>query len=127
MSQPPPKKHRTDGEENAEVVPAVKEPMKELESDAPVLKARQNATVAFNVPDTTLNVMISSCGNMLRPLMEGCCQHLLAGGRASVGIKSGRYMFETNIVVVLNPSDDGKRSLIPKLLVRVGFWTERSC
>ncbi|CAE8655842.1 unnamed protein product, partial [Polarella glacialis] len=64
------------------------ETAKELEADAPagkvVLKAGQ---CCFLTDDTTLNVMPTVNGKLLMALSDGGFQYLLAGARASVGVK----------------------------------------
>ncbi|CAK0863240.1 unnamed protein product [Prorocentrum cordatum] len=54
--------------------------------------------VEFLVPDTTVNVMTSTVGDILMSLQDNGFQCLLAGARANVGVRSGRYMFEIKIV-----------------------------
>merc|ERR1719215_386266 len=52
-------------------------------------------------------------------------QYLIAGARANVGMKAGRYMFEVKIVETLNPAEAsaGARNRVPapRQLVRIGF------
>mmetsp|Transcript_103489 Transcript_103489/g.194714 ORF Transcript_103489/g.194714 Transcript_103489/m.194714 type:complete len:922 (-) Transcript_103489:155-2920(-) len=103
------------------------EPPKELEEDAkkdtgPKIKD----DVSFLVPDTTLNVMQSSVGNIFMPLTEGGMGYLQAGVRASVGVKSGRYMFEAKIVELMAPSDDKGPKGGKKNIFRIGFSTAGS-
>ena len=40
-----------------------------------------------------LQVMVSLGGSLLMPLSDGGIRHLLAGARASVGLKSGAFRF----------------------------------
>jgi len=100
----------------AVAAPAKAEPPAELEKDA---KKDTNPKVAkevtFLTPDTTMNVLPSSIGNMLVSLSEGGLSQLVAGARANVGVKSGRYMFEAKIV-----ETSGKPQ------VRVGFSAQGS-
>uniref|UniRef100_A0A7S1RDC4 B30.2/SPRY domain-containing protein n=1 Tax=Alexandrium catenella TaxID=2925 RepID=A0A7S1RDC4_ALECA len=116
--------------EAKEEAPKEPEPPKELEEDAPVEKAklRIKEDVKFHVPDTTMNVMQSTTGNLLMTLGEGGIQHFFAGARANVGVKSGRYMFEVKIVEYMNPVEDpnSRGAPRPKNLVRVGFSTAGS-
>jgi len=109
------------GEEvKAETKPAAPEPPKELEVDAPAdSKPKVKDPVSFATADTTLNVMSCDANNVLMCLQEGGVQHLLAGARANLGIKSGRYMFECKTVEQLNPQS----SAGPKVrsVVRVGL------
>eukprot|EP00930_Biecheleria_cincta_P025118 TRINITY_DN1791_c0_g2_i1.p1 TRINITY_DN1791_c0_g2~~TRINITY_DN1791_c0_g2_i1.p1 ORF type:complete len:794 (-),score=208.88 TRINITY_DN1791_c0_g2_i1:36-2144(-) len=57
-------------------------------------------------------------------------QYLVAGARANVGIKSGRYMFEVKIIEALNPAEatagSHGRTPQPRQLIRVGFSTQGS-
>ncbi|CAE8714307.1 unnamed protein product [Polarella glacialis] len=79
----------------------------ELEQNAPAEKApRIKETPSFHVDDTTMNVMPSSRGTTLIPLTDALLQYLLAGARANVGLKSGRYMFEVKVVEALSPLED---------------------
>eukprot|EP00933_Yihiella_yeosuensis_P039023 TRINITY_DN3296_c1_g1_i1.p1 TRINITY_DN3296_c1_g1~~TRINITY_DN3296_c1_g1_i1.p1 ORF type:complete len:963 (-),score=309.24 TRINITY_DN3296_c1_g1_i1:677-3565(-) len=105
--------------------PQMPEGPKELEEDAADDK-RKRITVfpSVQVPDTTLNVMVGSVGNMLMMLNEGGFQYLLAGARANVGIKSGRYMFEARIIELLQQVDASgmqTRTPMPKHTLRIGF------
>jgi len=97
---------------------------KEGQADAPEdARERLSETVAFLAPDTTLNVMQSVQGNVLMTLNEGGLQYLLAGARANVGLKAGRYMFEARIVENLNQmevSGNQARTPVPRNLLRVG-------
>jgi len=139
---PPPKKQRTDEptekevdqdtemEANEEVEKEPEEP-KELEEDfKPDTKPKITETATFLVPDTTMNILPSTVGDILMPLCDGGLQYLLAGARGSVGVKSGRYMFEAKIVAFLNPMEDqirhGGRPPTPKKLLRIGFSTAGS-
>jgi len=109
---PEPKKE----EVAAAAAPAKAEPPAELEKDA---KKDSNPKIAkevtFLTPDTTMNVLPSSVGNLLVSLSEGGLSQLVAGARANVGVKSGRYMFEAKIV-----ETNGQAK------VRVGFSAEGS-
>ncbi|CAK9020066.1 unnamed protein product [Durusdinium trenchii] len=70
----------------------------ETEVDAPPdSRPRISEPAKFLVPDTTLNMMPSMAGDLLMSLSEGGLQYLLAGARANVGVKSGRYMFEVRV------------------------------
>lgn len=92
-------------EETTAAKPAAPEKPQELEEDSPAdprpkVKPGQ---VAFNVEDTTLNVMPTADGKVLMVLQEGGLQHLLAGARANAGVRSGRYVFEARMVETLSP------------------------
>lgn len=97
----------------------------ELERDAPDdPRARLSEPVEFLIPDTTMNVLPSTHGNLLMTTNEGGLQYLLAGARGSVGIKSGRYMFEAQIIESLNQVEitgSQARTPVPKNLLRIGF------
>lgn len=106
------------------------EPPKELETDAgkaqPFLKAGQ---CCFLTEDTTMNVLPTVNGKLLMALGDGGFQYLLAGARANVGIKAGRYFFEVMIAEVKNlaePQGRGASGPKPKHLVRVGVSTSSS-
>eukprot|EP00931_Biecheleriopsis_adriatica_P077427 TRINITY_DN50_c0_g1_i3.p1 TRINITY_DN50_c0_g1~~TRINITY_DN50_c0_g1_i3.p1 ORF type:complete len:821 (-),score=308.17 TRINITY_DN50_c0_g1_i3:116-2341(-) len=61
-------------------------------------------------------------GQMLMSVNEGGMQYLLAGARANVGVKGGRYMFEVKILEALSIAESaqqgGKKS---RQVLRVGF------
>eukprot|EP00416_Gambierdiscus_australes_P023110 CAMPEP_0171071894 /NCGR_PEP_ID=MMETSP0766_2-20121228/10555_1 /TAXON_ID=439317 /ORGANISM="Gambierdiscus australes, Strain CAWD 149" /LENGTH=864 /DNA_ID=CAMNT_0011528447 /DNA_START=47 /DNA_END=2638 /DNA_ORIENTATION=- len=113
-------------EEDADAETA-KEPEKpkELEEDAaedsrPKLEP---GAAAISATDATLNVMPVANGKLLMSLGEGGFQYLLAGARATVGMKAGRYVTEVKIAESLNPSEaQGSQGRIPqpRQLVRVG-------
>jgi len=140
MAESAPKKQKTE-ETPAEEAPAADETMEaaaeeapapepELEKDAPADKgAKLKEPVAFNTEDTTMNVMPSSVGSILMPLTDGGLQYLLAGVRANVGVKSGRYMFEVKVLEAMNPADDPaarQRTPMPRNQLRIGFSTAGS-
>lgn len=104
---PPEKKQKTE-EEAAEFV----EETDAKKDSAPKI----SGAVTFLTPDTTMNVLPSSVGNMLMSMSEGGLSQLVAGARANVGVKSGRYMFEAKIVEVTG----GQK------MCRVGFAAEGS-
>jgi hypothetical protein len=111
--------------------PKAPEPPKELEEDAPKTKdAAIKDTVAFLTPDTTINVLPSTVGNVLMSLTDGGFQYFLAGARANVGVKSGRYMFEAKIMELVDPIEDNRQSNgrrpQPKQLLKFGFSTAKS-
>jgi len=114
-------------EETAKEHEKEKEPEKpsELEEDAPEDgRARLTGAVTFNTEDTTLNAMPTCENKLLLHMADGGFQHLIAGARANVGIKAGRYMFE--LVILGNPPlpQQGAPIMPPKApsqLVRVGF------
>lgn len=107
-----------------------KEP-EEQEKDAPketrpTIKA---GSIGFDPNSTSLNVIPTMNGTLLTSLNEGGLQYLIAGARANVGVKAGRYMFEAKIFEVLNPADLGQsrtRPPMPKQLLRIGFSTSGS-
>ncbi|CAE8594858.1 unnamed protein product [Polarella glacialis] len=126
--EPPTKKAKT--EEVAETEVAEPAAPTELETDAPADKGSKiTASPAFYVDDTTMNVMPSADGNTLMPLTDGGLQYLMAGARASVGLKSGRYMFEVKILEVMAPLEDpNARARVPqpKSQLRVGYASASS-
>jgi len=148
MAAPPEKKQRTEEPEQKEEAEATEpkdvemkaaeekeeekkapEPPKELEEDAAADKAkpRIKEKAVFLVQDTTMNVMPATSNNLLMALSDGGIQHLVAGARANVGVKSGRYMFEAKIVEFVSPAEDyGSRAPKPRNLLRIGFSTADS-
>mmetsp|Transcript_45538 Transcript_45538/g.105569 ORF Transcript_45538/g.105569 Transcript_45538/m.105569 type:complete len:925 (+) Transcript_45538:75-2849(+) len=101
----------------------------ESEQDAPALdkKAKKiKGPLAFHTEDTTMNVMVSTTGNVLRCLTDSGFRHYLGGARASRGLKAGRYMFEVSIVELLSAQDEGQRDPQPRRTVRIGFSTAGS-
>mmetsp|Transcript_55488 Transcript_55488/g.162098 ORF Transcript_55488/g.162098 Transcript_55488/m.162098 type:complete len:831 (-) Transcript_55488:87-2579(-) len=105
--------------------PAEPEKPKEQEQDAETdgRPKLQPGDACFLPDDTTLNVLKTVDGKLLTSLSDGGCQYLLAGARASAGLKSGRHMFEVSIVEGKNPSEPaGARAQgpRPRQLVRVG-------
>jgi len=140
--EPPTKKAKTEekpaaeeAEEKTEEVakeePKKAEPPKELETDAkPDKTPKISDKVAFLTQDTTLNVAESMFGNMLTCLSDGGLQYLLAGARANVGIKSGRYMFEVNVVELMHQKQDTTvvtgRAPQPRNFFRMGLSTAGS-
>jgi len=98
------------------------EPPKELEQDAPKASGpKVKDPVTFLTPDTTMNVMNSTGGNILMSLSDGGVRNLLAGARASVGLKSGRYMFEAKIMENMQRAEGAVKSVF-----KVGFSTAGS-
>eukprot|EP00930_Biecheleria_cincta_P033958 TRINITY_DN234_c0_g1_i1.p1 TRINITY_DN234_c0_g1~~TRINITY_DN234_c0_g1_i1.p1 ORF type:complete len:881 (+),score=282.92 TRINITY_DN234_c0_g1_i1:72-2714(+) len=135
MAQPASKKQKTetsaadvemkDADKTAEK-PKVAEPPKELEEDAPQAAGpKVKEAITFLTPDTTLNFMQSANGDILMPVSDGGLRHLLAGARASVGLKSGRYMFEARILESVARGEDGNKPT-PKNLLKIGFSTAKS-
>lgn len=87
-------------------------------------RKRNKEDIGFDVPDTTINVMNSSHGGILMPMNEGGLQYLLAGARANVGIKAGRYVFEARVVELVNQVEAfgaQSRAPTPRYLMRLGF------
>eukprot|EP00929_Paragymnodinium_shiwhaense_P017201 TRINITY_DN1261_c4_g1_i1.p1 TRINITY_DN1261_c4_g1~~TRINITY_DN1261_c4_g1_i1.p1 ORF type:complete len:824 (-),score=378.51 TRINITY_DN1261_c4_g1_i1:179-2650(-) len=139
--EPAAKKAKTDEEpakpedkEAAKEDEAAKEPEVDAADDK---RAKLTDKVTFDVSDTTLNVVPMADGKMLSTLVDGGMQYLIAGARANVGLKSGRYFFEIRILEQMNPSEGhhnhkgdfkghGKGAQVPRHLVRVGFSTAGS-
>lgn len=115
----------------AEDEPSAKRREKEdVEADDPVdPRPATKATVGFGV-DTTLNVVPAMQGKVLMALTEGGMQYFIAGARASVGMKAGRYLYEVKIIEALNPVESTQgihgRTPQPRQLVRLGFSTAGS-
>jgi len=103
---------------------------KELEEDATAQKGKAiQGPVSFHTEDTTMNCMTSTFGKIIMPLTDGGLQYLLAGARANVGLKSGRYMFEVKLLEVLNPAEDvaaRQRTSVARNIFRVGVSTAGS-
>lgn len=119
------KKRKADEPEDE---PAAKKVSNDVEKDAaadsrPALKA----TVGWNGADTTLNVVATMEGKVLMAITEGGMQYMIAGARANLGMKAGRYMYEVRIIEALNPSESSQgmglagRMPQPRQLVRLGF------
>eukprot|EP00927_Polykrikos_kofoidii_P027804 TRINITY_DN2434_c0_g1_i1.p1 TRINITY_DN2434_c0_g1~~TRINITY_DN2434_c0_g1_i1.p1 ORF type:complete len:900 (-),score=177.10 TRINITY_DN2434_c0_g1_i1:193-2691(-) len=69
--------------------------------------------------------MVTAGGRLLVPLSDGGLHRLIAGARANVGVKSGRYMFEASIVEESRISDpSGTEQTVTKALLRVGFGAD---
>eukprot|EP00928_Gymnodinium_smaydae_P099363 TRINITY_DN9457_c0_g2_i1.p1 TRINITY_DN9457_c0_g2~~TRINITY_DN9457_c0_g2_i1.p1 ORF type:complete len:797 (-),score=272.82 TRINITY_DN9457_c0_g2_i1:183-2573(-) len=115
-------------EEEAKVEEKKAEPEKpkELEEDAPADKRKKVAAgaVKFTDADATINLLSAQDGALLSSIGEGGCQYLLAGARATAGVKSGRYMFEVRIVETkdyFSPGGASSKPPSPHQLLRVGF------
>mmetsp|Transcript_46372 Transcript_46372/g.83697 ORF Transcript_46372/g.83697 Transcript_46372/m.83697 type:complete len:432 (+) Transcript_46372:77-1372(+) len=128
-----PKDLKRKAEEKAEDEPAAKEAKDsgDVEKNAPEDKRpATKAVVGFNGADVTLNVVPANDGKVLMALTEGGMQYLIAGARASLGMKAGRYMYEVKIIEALNPSESTQglhgKTPQPRQLVRIGFSTAGS-
>lgn len=137
--KPEEEKKRKAEEEAKKEEPAAKEPKKEepvaeekkeLEKDAPKdARPQIKDTVVFDPNDCTLNVMPTMGGKVMMCLSDGGMQFLIAGARANVGIKSGRYMFEAKVIEALSPAEAaGNKAKVPmpRQLLRIGFSTAGS-
>eukprot|EP00929_Paragymnodinium_shiwhaense_P089618 TRINITY_DN4977_c0_g1_i13.p1 TRINITY_DN4977_c0_g1~~TRINITY_DN4977_c0_g1_i13.p1 ORF type:complete len:843 (+),score=339.05 TRINITY_DN4977_c0_g1_i13:81-2609(+) len=117
-------------EKKEEEVPKEPEGPKELEADAAADSRPKVAagSVALNAQDSTLNFLPIAGTQLCTSMSEGGMQYLLAGARATAGIKSGRYMFEARIVEQLDPAElPGQgRAPAPRQLLRVGLSTAAS-
>jgi len=108
------------------------ERLREKEEDAsPDNRAKIPERVALNMADATVNVLPAATGGLVMCLRDGGLQNLLAGARATVGMKSGRYIFETKIVESFSvaqpqqaPGAPGQR--VPPNILRVGVSTAGS-
>lgn len=133
-AEPPTKKAKTEEKPAAEEKkeePKKAEPPPELETDAAADKTPKiKENVGFLTQDTTLNVADTMFGNMLSCLTDGGLQNLLAGARASVGMKSGRYLFEVNVVELMHQKQDQTnvtgRVPQPRNFFRLGLSTAGS-
>ena len=87
-------------------------------------RPRVGVTLSLNTSEATLNVIVAEHVPLLTSLSEGGMQHLLAGIRANVGVKAGRYMFEVKIVEKRDAEKvAGVRTPAPWNLLRIGFST----
>merc|ERR1719446_814710 len=78
---------------------AKEEEEKFMEQDAPKdSRPALKDKIRIETPDTTLNVVPTLGGRLLTSLTEGGMSAFLAGARANVAQKAGRYMFEAKIV-----------------------------
>eukprot|EP00441_Pelagodinium_beii_P026329 CAMPEP_0197663666 /NCGR_PEP_ID=MMETSP1338-20131121/58167_1 /TAXON_ID=43686 ORGANISM="Pelagodinium beii, Strain RCC1491" /NCGR_SAMPLE_ID=MMETSP1338 /ASSEMBLY_ACC=CAM_ASM_000754 /LENGTH=882 /DNA_ID=CAMNT_0043242147 /DNA_START=79 /DNA_END=2727 /DNA_ORIENTATION=+ len=127
MGEPDAKRQKTEESKDVEMKD---EAPKELETDCKESKAKPlKEEVSFEASECTLNVVPSLGGRVLMPLTDGGMQYLIAGARANVGIKKGRYLYEVKIVESLTPSEGAARSRAPpgpRNLVRLGFSTKES-
>eukprot|EP00929_Paragymnodinium_shiwhaense_P031658 TRINITY_DN1768_c1_g1_i1.p1 TRINITY_DN1768_c1_g1~~TRINITY_DN1768_c1_g1_i1.p1 ORF type:complete len:1066 (+),score=264.64 TRINITY_DN1768_c1_g1_i1:110-3307(+) len=136
MEGPPEKRARTNWGEPSPAAKASPALRSELESDAKEdPRERLPAAVKFHVEDTTLNVLQTVTGGVLTQTQEGGVQHLLSGARGNVGVKSGRYMFEVQLLEVMPPADPSlRKSLLPlgapppplRPILRIGFSSRGS-
>lgn len=100
--------------------PKVEEKPKDVEEDAPADSKRKKISekCVFNSVDATLNVAVSDEG-MLSHYSQGGMGSLLAGARANMGVKAGRYYYEVKIVDSFGHG--GKYDL------QLGFSTSKTC
>jgi hypothetical protein len=110
------------------VVPEKPEEPKEQEQDAPSdSRTKIASAVVLNETDSTVNVLRVENGPFVTSLRDGGLQYLLAGTRASVGVKAGRYMFEVKIVESYSSSEpQNPRNRNLQSLVRVGLSLSKS-
>jgi len=114
-------------EEPAAKKPKIAEPPKELEEDAAEDKRPKfKGDIVFHTPDTTLNLMSSTTGNILTSLTDSGLQSLFAGARANAGMKGGRYMFEVKVIERRDPADKQGAAPLPKAQLRLGVSTAGS-
>lgn len=61
-------------------------------------------------------------------LTDNGMQYLLAGARANVGVKAGRYFLEVQVVELLDPQEGHHHGRVvqPRQLLRLGFSTSKS-
>eukprot|EP00971_Amphidinium_carterae_P286708 5692243-Amphidinium_carterae.1 len=70
----------------------------EVEKDAEKSPAPHGSVVTFSAVRSSLNCLQLGDGLLLKVNSKGA--------KATVGVKSGRYMFEVRVVEVLNPKED---------------------
>ncbi|CAE7567115.1 unnamed protein product, partial [Symbiodinium natans] len=117
----PPPPGQTEAKE-AETKP--EEPVEQEVDAKPLTGKPLKENMTFEPADCTLNVIPSLGGKVLLPLSEGGLQYLMAGARANMGMKSGRYLYEVKVIETLNPSEGPQRSSrtpLPRQLLRLGF------
>jgi hypothetical protein len=112
-----PKKDEPEKKSEKEEEPKFEEPDAPKDSRAPIKE-----TVTFANAETTLNVIPTMGGNLLTSITDGGMSFLLAGARANVGLKAGRYMFEVRTIQNLQGGHD-KQS---RPMLKVGFSTAAS-
>lgn len=129
MSAEPATKKAKTGEAAEATDVEVKAPEKyvEVEEDAVADKGpKVKEASGFHTQDTTMNCMPSTFGNLFSPLTDGGLQYLLAGARSSIGVKSGRYMFEAQICENMCPAQDPaakSKTPQPHSQLRIGLST----
>jgi len=113
-------------EENGKEAKKEPEKPKETEEDAAEESRPKLSPGQACISATTLNVMQS--GQFLMSLTEGGAQYLLAGARSTVGVKSGRYMFEARIVESHKTAEHREQGRVPKPnnILRIGLSTSGS-
>eukprot|EP00928_Gymnodinium_smaydae_P055668 TRINITY_DN39162_c0_g1_i1.p1 TRINITY_DN39162_c0_g1~~TRINITY_DN39162_c0_g1_i1.p1 ORF type:complete len:990 (-),score=307.99 TRINITY_DN39162_c0_g1_i1:357-3173(-) len=104
----------------------------EKEEDAPEDQRPRIAAADLRLDTSraTPNVLPISGERLLTAVSDGGLQFLHAGVRTSVGIKSGRYMFELRILELLSPDEGrpsrGVRPPAPRQLLRLGLSADAS-
>mmetsp|Transcript_18632 Transcript_18632/g.32637 ORF Transcript_18632/g.32637 Transcript_18632/m.32637 type:complete len:607 (+) Transcript_18632:73-1893(+) len=130
MGEPDAKRQKTEESKDVEMKDVKTEAPPELETDCKESRAKAlKDEVTFEASECTLNVVPSLGGRVLMPLTDGGLQYLIAGARANLGIKKGRYLYEVKVVESLNPNEGahrGKPGPAPRNLVRLGFSTKDS-
>jgi len=102
------------------------EPKEKEKDDKKDTRAQIKEAVCFHSIDTTLNVVPTTDGRVLMAMSDGGMQFLIAGARANVGVKSGRYYYEVKVIEALTPMEGRNnagrgRVPMPRQLVRIGF------
>eukprot|EP00443_Scrippsiella_acuminata_P048906 CAMPEP_0115210358 /NCGR_PEP_ID=MMETSP0270-20121206/22207_1 /TAXON_ID=71861 /ORGANISM="Scrippsiella trochoidea, Strain CCMP3099" /LENGTH=857 /DNA_ID=CAMNT_0002624013 /DNA_START=77 /DNA_END=2646 /DNA_ORIENTATION=+ len=105
-----------------------KEPEKPKEQEEDAMNEAKPKIGAGSVDtspyDSTLNVVSSNGGRLLMTLSQGGFQYLLAGARTTVGLTSGRYMFEVKVIETHTRQESpGQQARVPmpRHLVRLGL------
>jgi len=118
---------KTEEEKVEEKVEEKKEEPPKEEVDAPNdARPAFKGSIGFETVDTTLNVMQASGGKVLMSYGDGGVQYLLAGARANVGMKGGRYMYEVRVVEQVSPPQGNGKAPWPHSVVRIGFSVKGS-
>merc|ERR1719181_1357931 len=119
--EPAAKKAKADEEPKKEEEKKEEEPKFE-EPDAPKdSRPALKTTIGFDTANTTLNVVPTVGGKVLAGLSDGGMCYLMAGARANVGQKAGRYMFEAKIIQNTDSSHGSEK--LKRMIVRIGFST----
>lgn len=118
--EPAKKEAKTEDKPKVESVVAKDEKVEHEKDAAKDTRPTLQEPVSFRACDSTINTVSTLGGKVLMTLSEGGMQYLIAGARANVGLKAGRYLYEVRIVESHN--DDPKAKSGPaRQILRLGF------